>query len=128
MGDGCRDSQTKWCMGSDLQKWCRKSPSYSTRTNKGGGIVWIQLKKRNKEKNFVHFYSDIFSVLTQVKQNPELGDINILGQNLDVIRNGYQSKNKAEDGHTIDVSDAINKLYDHVNLDIARMLYTDAGD
>lgn len=76
----------------------------------------------------MHFYSDIFSVLTQVKQNPELGDINILGQNLDVIRNGYQSKNKAEDGHTIDVSDAINKLYDHVNLDIARMLYTDAGD
>ncbi|MDD3794694.1 MAG: hypothetical protein PHE06_01750 [Lachnospiraceae bacterium] len=80
------------------------------------------------EKRFRHFYSDIFSVLTQVNQNPEFGDINILGQNLDVIRNGYQPKNKAEDGHSINISDAINKLYDHVNLDIARILYSDAGD
>ncbi|MCD7957026.1 MAG: hypothetical protein LUG93_15020 [Lachnospiraceae bacterium] len=80
------------------------------------------------EKPFRHFYSDIFSVLTDVKIHPELGDINILGQNLDVIRNGYQPRNIAENGQLIDISDAINKLYDHVNLDIARILYSDAGD
>ncbi len=81
------------------------------------------------EKRFRHFYSDIFSVLTQIKENPEQGDINILGQNLDVIRNGYQAKNIASDGERIiDVSDAINKLYDHVNLDIARMSYSDAKE
>lgn len=80
-------------------------------------------------KRFRHFYTDIFSVLTQIQQNPELGDINILGQNLDIIRNGYNPQNKASDGQrTIDVSDAINKLYDHVNLDIARITYSDAGD
>lgn len=81
------------------------------------------------EKRFRHFYTDIFSVLTQIQQNSELGDINILGQNLDVIRNGYQPKNKAPDGERmIDVSDAIKKLYDHVNLDIARITYSDAAD
>lgn len=80
-------------------------------------------------KRFRHFYTDIFSVLTQVQQNPELGDINILGQNLDIIRNGYNPQNKSSDGQrTIDVSDAINKLYDHVNLDIARIAYSDAAD
>ena len=79
-------------------------------------------------KRFRHFYSDIFSVLTQVHEGPELGDINILGQNLDVIRNGYKPQNKSVDGNTIDVSDAINKLYDHVNLDIARITYSDAAD
>lgn len=80
-------------------------------------------------KQFRHFYTDIFSVLTQVQQNPELGDINILGQNLDIIRNGYNPQNKSTDGQrTINVSDAINKLYDHVNLDIARIAYSDAAD
>ncbi len=81
------------------------------------------------EKRFRHFYTDIFSVLTQVQQNSDLGDINILGQNLDVIRNGYKAQNKSDDGtRTIDVSDSIKKLYDHVNLDIARISYSDAAD
>lgn len=81
------------------------------------------------EKRFRHFYSDIFSVLTQIQQNPQLGSIDVLGQNMEVIRNGYNPQNKAPDGkRTIDVSDAINKLYDHVSLDIARITYSDAAD
>lgn len=80
------------------------------------------------EKRFRHFYSDIFSVLTTIQQDTK-GDINILGQNLEMIRKGYQPKNKSADGkRTIDISDAINKLYDHVNLDIARINYSDAAD
>ncbi len=81
------------------------------------------------QKQFRHFYTDIFSVLTQIQQNPELGDINMLGQNLDMIRSGYKPLNKATDGkRIIDVSEAIKKLYDHVNLDIARIAYSDAAD
>ena len=34
------------------------------------------------EKPFRHFYSDIFSVLTAIRKNTDLGDINVLGQNL----------------------------------------------
>lgn len=83
----------------------------------------------SSEKPFRHFYSDIFYVLTQIQQNPKLGDINILGQNIDVIRDGYNPQNRSKDGERIiDVTDAINKLYDHLNLDIARIMYSDAAD
>ena len=79
-------------------------------------------------ERFRHFYSDIFSVLSQIKQNPSLGDINILGQNLNELRDGYKPQNRASDNRLIDVSDAIKKLYDHVNLEVTRMSYSDAGD
>ena len=38
----------------------------------------------NKEDRYRHFYSDIFTVLTQIQQASNQGDINILGQNLSV--------------------------------------------
>lgn len=82
----------------------------------------------SQEPPFRHFYSDIFVVLTQIQQTPELGNINFLGQNLDMIRTGYQAKNKDNEGELIDISDSINKLYDHVNLDIARISYSNAED
>lgn len=77
-----------------------------------------------------HFYSDIFTVLTQIQQAPnqDQGDINILGQNLSLIRAGYNPQNRDDQGNIIDISDSIQKLYDHVSLDIARILYSDAGD
>ncbi len=82
----------------------------------------------NKDERFRHFYSDIFTVLTQIQQDSSLGDINILGQNLSVIRAGYNPQNRDGEGNIIDIGDSIQKLYDHVSLDIARILYSDAGD
>ena len=80
------------------------------------------------DKEFRHYYSDIFSVLVQIKQDDKLGSIDILGQNLGEIRKGYQPKNQDANGNLINISDQIRKLYDHVSLDIARMRYSDAGD
>lgn len=81
------------------------------------------------QKPFRHFYTDIFSVLTQIQQNPTLGDINILGQNLDIIRKNYISENQKTNNEKFSVvSEAIKKLYDHVNLDIARISYSDGAD
>lgn len=82
----------------------------------------------DKEHEYRHFYSDIFGILTEIKNNAALGDINILGQNLSEIRKGYQSKHTRKDGTPINISTKITKLYDHVSLDIARMEYSDAGD
>ncbi|MFR8987199.1 hypothetical protein G4378_12800 [Dorea longicatena] len=69
-------------------------------------------------------------MLTQIQQAPnqDQGDINILGQNLSLIRAGYNPQNRDDQGNIIDISDSIQKLYDHVSLDIARILYSDAGD
>lgn len=80
------------------------------------------------EHRYRHFYSDIFGILTEIKNDATLGDINILGQNLSEIRKGYRVQNTRENGEFIDIRTSINKLYDHVSLDIARMAYSDAGD
>ena len=55
----------------------------------------------NKEDRYRHFYSDIFTVLTQIQQAPNQnqGDINILGQNLSLIRAGYNPQNRDEHGN-----------------------------
>ena len=69
----------------------------------------------SEEKQFRHFYSDIFMVLTQIDQDKKLGNIDILGQNLNMIRAGYKAQNTDEEGNPIDISDRIQKLYDQFN-------------
>lgn len=81
-----------------------------------------------KSNRFRHFYSDIFSVLTTIKQGDKVGSIDVLGQNLYEIRKWYQAINNDAEGNLIDISNSIRKLYDHVSLDIARMGYSDAAD
>jgi len=81
-----------------------------------------------KETAFRHFYSDIFSVLTTVKQGDKPGSIDVLGQNLAELRKGYKALNCDADGNPINISESLKKLYDHVSLDIARMGYSDAAD
>lgn len=77
---------------------------------------------------FRHFYSDIFSVLTKVQQDPKLGNIVFLVENLQILRKEYRAKRKDHYGKIVDISDNLRKLYDHVNLDVARMSYSDDGD
>lgn len=82
----------------------------------------------DNEKRFRHFYSDIFSVLTQINDGDDQGSIDVLGQNMDILLCGYQAKNSDDEGKLIDISDQIRKLYDHISLDIARIKYSEKGD
>lgn len=77
----------------------------------------------NKE-NFRHYYSDIFSTLTLIDGDSSLGSLDVLAQNIQTIKDGYVPKNNDENGEIIDISKEIVKLYDHTNLDIARINYT----
>lgn len=77
----------------------------------------------NKE-NFRHYYSDIFSTLTLIDGDSSIGSLDILAQNIQTIKDGYVPKNIGDDGKIIDISKEIVKLYDHTNLDIARINYT----
>ena len=70
-------------------------------------------------REFRHYYSDIFSVLTDIFKNPEKGNIDIIGQNLQIIKDGYEKVEK-------DVSEKINKLFDHVNLEMSRILFSES--
>lgn len=82
----------------------------------------------DNKKRFRHFYSDIFSVLTQINDGDDQGSIDVLGQNMDILLCGYQAKNSDDEGKLIDISDQIRKLYDHISLDIARIKYSEKGD
>ncbi len=107
----------------DLSKSQEVLQSPSERAN-----IYLRLEKLYHDSDFRHYYSDIFSVLTSVQQDCNLGDINILGQNLEIIRKGYQPKNIDDSGNIVDISNQLKKLYDHVSLDIARITYSDAAD
>lgn len=77
------------------------------------------------DDNFRHFYSDIYSCLTVIDGNPERGNINILAENIEIIKDGYKENvNVDVNGNPIDISKEIIKLYDHINLDIGRLNYT----
>lgn len=82
----------------------------------------------DKDKNYRHFYSDIFIVLTQIQQGDKTGSIDILGENLKAIRMEYEPINTDDQGNRIDIQESLKKLHDHVSLDIARINYSDAAD
>ncbi len=66
-------------------------------------------------KRFHHYYSVIYSTLTQIR----LKDLNldILAQNLEFLKDNYK-KNRS------DISTELNKLFDHTNLEISRLNYS----
>lgn len=74
--------------------------------------------------NFRHYYSDIFAALTFIDSSTSNGNLDILAQNMQGIKDGYRSKNVDANGNPINIEKEINKLYDHTNLDIARINYT----
>ncbi len=75
-------------------------------------------------ENFRHYYSDIFSTLTLIDGDSSIGSLDILAQNMQTIKDGYIPKNYGNHREIIDISKEIVKLYDHTNLDIARINYT----
>lgn len=70
-----------------------------------------------------HFYADIFSVLTEINNNPSFGTIEVLGSNLCFLREHYLQEDSSKD-----VSDSIKKLYDHVSLEISHITYSERLD
>lgn len=78
----------------------------------------------NDKEKFRHYYSDIFSTLTLIDGDSNIGSLDVLAQNIQTIKDGYVSKNFDEYGNSIDISKEIVKLYDHTNLDISRINYT----
>lgn len=77
---------------------------------------------------FHHFYSDIFIVLTEIKQTDGPGGIELLGENIRYIREHYTPRNRDSNDKLIDISKHLRKLYDHLSLDISRISYSDRQD
>ena len=84
--------------------------------------------------NFRHRYSDIYSVLSDINEESQAanqddgieantGNLNFLTENLQILKDSYIPQNLNKQGHLIDVSKEIGKLWDHVNLDKSRIAY-----
>lgn len=83
---------------------------------------------QGKDSNqYRHLYSDLFVIITQIDRSAQY-DNEILSQNLRIVCKNYRIKNKDQLGDTIDISRSLFKLYDHVNLDIARLNYSKASN
>lgn len=80
---------------------------------------------KKDDDNFRHYYSDIFACLTQIDADPEKGSIEVLAENMQIIKDGYMGDvNNDTSGNPINITQEIIKLYDHINLDISRLNYT----
>lgn len=77
---------------------------------------------------FRHFYSDIFSTLSKINNETNLGDSETLGQNVQTLRFFYDKERLDSTDIRKNVSKNLRKLYDHLSLDMARMAYTDSKD
>lgn len=93
----------------------------SNKKNKNN--YYYKLKKIYTGKNgelLRHYYSDIFQILTKIKNNNK--NIISVGTNLKLIYDLSLSKQDKE------FSNIIRKLYDHTNLEIARIEYVTSID
>lgn len=86
-----------------------------------------KLERLYWDERFQHYSSDIFVVLKNLQQDSVEGSIDILGQNLNLIRQGYQPKNIDSDGTSKDIQAHIRKLYDDVNL-LSSLIHTDEAE
>lgn len=76
----------------------------------------------NPNDTFRHYYSDIFGWISQIDNDlsENAGDLEILSQNIGIIKEEYE---KCALSRKRNVRKSIDKLYDHINLDIARINY-----
>ena len=76
--------------------------------------------------DFRHYYSEIFGTITIIK-NDDKRDLQTLIENIGKI---FQEVKLRRDNSFEDISEdfflKIKKLYDHINLDVSRIKYTEA--
>ena len=80
-----------------------------------GSITKLEYLYYGEKQNYRHYYSDIFAAISTI-DDEEDKDLDILGQNMERIHSKYIPNDK-------DISEELNKLYDHINLEISRINY-----
>lgn len=115
--DMLKDVLIELSKSQDALKGAEERASYFARLE---AIYW----NCDSEENFRHYYSDIFSTLSLIDGDASIGSLDILAQNIQTVKDAYISKNTDGNGTTINIRKEIAKLYDHTNLDIARINYT----
>lgn len=119
------DSKRRKLLSDLLYELAKSQAAFRNRKNRRE--IFLRLEEIYCDVNikYRHYYSEIFAILSQIDLNPEFGSLEILAQNMEQIKRRYQSINKTSQNseECIDIQKEINKLSDHVNLDISRIRY-----
>lgn len=97
-----------------LKKLSEKAVDVKTRGELYTDINYIYTGN-GREVDFRHYYSDVFSVLIEIKNNG--GNLELISSNLKEMYEFSKKKNNYE------LADCVRKLLDHTNLEVARILY-----
>lgn len=114
---------------SELNDFVRKlAKDYlTTKDAKARSEAYLELEQIyyiDGEKKFRHFYSGFFPVIVEISDDAEQGSTEVLIHNLKYLMENYRAKNKIENSDKLkDISDELAKLYDHINLDVARLTH-----
>lgn len=120
MEEGRKTRQTKL---NELLRKLAADPSFlnNSKARRGTYQKLEEIYYIDGEKKFRHFYSDFFPLIIEINKNPDLGNVEDLINNLKYLSEHYQKINIDQNGNLIDAEDEILKLYDHINLDVARL-------
>lgn len=119
------ESERRQCLQDILINLSRTQDTLKAVENRENYFSQLESVYYNSDsENFRHYYSDIFACLTLIDGDTQLGNLDILAQNIQTIKDEYIPQNKDSNGDIIDIHREIVKLYDHTNLDIARINYT----
>ncbi len=92
---------------------------YEYFVNKLRNIYYVKDIDGSVKEIYRHSYSKMFAVLQDIARSDDIdSDLPVLQQNLDVIYFRIQESNETRDFRL-----AVYKLFDHINLDIARIQY-----
>lgn len=76
----------------------------------------------NSDSLHRHYYSDIFGVISQIDMGVVEGETETLSQNMEILKSFCEAE-CSERRVSEDFLKSIRKLYDHINLDVARLTY-----
>ena len=79
---------------------------------------------KDGEKEFRHFYSDIFEILLEVSEGPVSSATEYLGLSVKDLYDNYDDYINSRKKTNINIKSNLSKLYDHVSLELARLSLT----
>ena len=72
-------------------------------------------------EEFRHFYSDIFTIISKINSDANLGNLDNLAISLEQLYGNYEKYYSLKQKPTIDIKRNLSKLYDHISLETARI-------
>lgn len=106
---------------SDSQKKLQEEDNYT------GIIKKLEDLYYGEKQNYRHYYNDIFAIISTIAKEEDKS-LDILAENMRIIHSVYEPDEKGFGREPKNIRNELNKLYDHINLEIARLHYFNTSE